>query len=87
MTLIKKIDVEKHLAGRRAARRAAALFASQPHATGFSGIEPAAATPAVQDFARDFTKEHSSRVPAASVPLAANSGGNRANPVPGSRPM
>jgi len=60
MSLIKKIDVEKHFAARRAMRQAAARPVSQPNATGFIEAEPAGAKTNAQGFIKDFSLEHSS---------------------------
>ncbi|MGA2167561.1 MAG: hypothetical protein ABSG62_05075 [Terracidiphilus sp.] len=51
MSLIKKVDVKKHLAARPL---------SQPDATGFSEIEPAGTGANASDFIEDFSPEHSS---------------------------
>ena len=60
MSLIKKIDVPKHFAARRAMRVAAAQQARLPDATLVSEIYPAAATANAAEFTKDFTLEHSS---------------------------
>lgn len=88
MTLIKKIDVEMHFARRQASRRAAALFASQPDATGFSGIEPAESIPAIRHSAEDFTREHSSSSATGdSVHRVAELQGNQARAASARRPL
>ena len=60
MTLIKKIDVEEHLAQRRGSRTDAALFLVHSNATASPGTESAKATPAVQHIARDCAQNQSS---------------------------
>jgi hypothetical protein len=59
MSLIKKIDVKKHFAARRAMRRAAARPASQPGATAIPETKAADAKTSVQGFVEDFRIEHS----------------------------
>jgi len=54
MSLIKKIDVKKHFAARRAMRRAAARPASQPGATAIPETKAADAKTSVQGFVEDF---------------------------------
>jgi hypothetical protein len=51
MTLIKKIDAERHFAERRASRKDAALFVVHSNATASSGAEPAKARPAAKNIA------------------------------------
>ena len=60
MTLIKKIDVERHFAERRASRKDAALFVVHSNATASSGAEPAKARPAAKNIARDCAQNPSS---------------------------
>jgi hypothetical protein len=64
MGLIKKIDVPRHFAARRAMRLAAGFPAILPH--GAAGAEPARTKAAAAKFVEDFSAEHSS--PAAIVP-------------------
>jgi len=73
MTLIKKIDVEKHFAERRALKRAAARFATQPNTAHYPGTEPTGVTP-------DLTREPSSSSGStASVAVTDGSHARRAN--------
>jgi hypothetical protein len=64
MGLIKKIDVPRHFAARRAMRLAAGFPAILPH--GASGVEAAGTKAAAAKFTEDFSLEHSS--PAAIIP-------------------
>jgi|HubBroStandDraft_5_1064220.scaffolds.fasta_scaffold103410_3 hypothetical protein len=64
MGLIKKIDVPRHFAARRAMRLAAGFPAILPHGTA-SG-EPGGTKAAAAKFVEDFSVEHSS--PAAIIP-------------------
>lgn len=66
MSLIKKIDVPKHFAARRAMARVAARPVIQPDAAAVSVLEPAAAKANAAMFIGDFPPGHSS----SSVPLA-----------------
>ena len=60
MSLIKKIDVPKHLAARRAARQFALRPAIQPRATVISETEPAGMKANAANFGEAFSLEHSS---------------------------
>jgi hypothetical protein len=64
MGLIKKIDVPKYFAARRAARLTAQLAAapavSQPDATGVAEIRPRGTSAKASNFVADFSLEHSS---------------------------
>lgn len=59
MILIKKIDVEKHFAAKRALRRTGALSVSRPVAPA-AAEATAGSTTKAPDFAEDFSAEHSS---------------------------
>jgi hypothetical protein len=59
MILIKKIDVKKHFADRRAIRLAEARRMSQPNANGTPEIETDGAKANAQGFVEDFSAEHS----------------------------
>jgi hypothetical protein len=61
MALIKKIDVEKHFAARRAMRLAGALHVSRTDAPVISGTKTTNAKMNAKDFAQDFSIEHSFR--------------------------
>lgn len=83
MSLIKKIDVEKHLAARRALRLGRIRPLGKPGAARVAPVVPTEKTPA---FSEDFTLEHCSQdVSAASTPITSFSGGNRLLKPPGSR--
>lgn len=58
MGLIKKIDVPRHMAARRAQRHIATRPAIQPHAAAIAEVKPA--DPSAADFREDFSAEHSS---------------------------
>jgi hypothetical protein len=60
MILIKKIDVEKHFAAKRALRRTGALSVSRPVAPAVAEANTAGLTSKAQEFAEDFSNEHSS---------------------------
>lgn len=64
MGLIKKIDVPKYFAARRAAQLAARLTAapslSHPEAIGVSEARPCRMSASASDFVADFSLEHSS---------------------------
>jgi len=60
MSLIKKIDVPKHFAARRAMRLVAARQVILPLATGVSGAEPAGTKADAEKFIEDFSPENSS---------------------------
>lgn len=78
MTLIKKIDVDKHLAARRAMR----LGTIGP----FGAAAIKSAPKSVPSSAETLSLEHSSpRVSSASIPITSNSGRNRLLRPPGSR--
>jgi hypothetical protein len=83
MTLIKKIDVEKHFAARRAKRLGTIRQLGQPGAARIVRASTAKNAPApVQDGAR----EHSSPgVSSASIPIQSGSGGHLLLRPPGSR--
>ncbi len=83
MTLIKKIDVERHFAARRAMRLGRIRPLSQP---GAARNAPAAAAKDTAAFREDFTQEHSSpEVSAAPIPITPVSGENRLLRPPESR--
>jgi hypothetical protein len=83
MTLIKKIDVEKHFAARRAMRLGRIRPLCQP---GAARNVPAVAAKNTPAFSEDFTQEHSSpEVSAVSIPITSVSGENRLLRPPGSR--
>jgi hypothetical protein len=83
MGLIKKIDVEKHFAARRAMRLGRMQSPSQP---GTARINPAAKRKSVPVSAEDATLGHSSpSVSPASIPVTSDSGQNRLLRPPGSR--
>ena len=76
MSLIKKVDVKKHLAARPL---------SQPDATGFPEIEPAGTGANGSDFIEDFSPEHSfSRMSVTAIAIGAESGSTRVPSVAGS---
>jgi len=60
MSLIKKIDVPKHFAARRAKARAAARPGTQAHAAGAAEVDSAGAKANAARFIEDFSLEHSS---------------------------
>ncbi|MGA2220032.1 MAG: hypothetical protein ABSG51_18245 [Terracidiphilus sp.] len=64
MILIKKIDVEKHFAAKRAIRRAGALSVSRPVAPTVTEARTIGPTTNAKNFAEDFSTEHSSKGPA-----------------------
>ena len=66
MSLIKKIDVPKYFAARRADRQRAALPAIQAHAAAISMTESTGTKASAAEFRKDFSLEHSS--PAAILP-------------------
>jgi len=83
MSLIKKIDVEKHFAARRAMRLGRVRPASQPHAT---GIKPPGTAAHAPRSTGDLSPGHSSRsVSSASIPITSDFGRNRLLRPPGSR--
>jgi len=74
MSLIKKIDVEKHFVAKRAMRLGRMPSLGQPGPAPVKPVAPAKKTPA---FVADFSEEHSSqRVFAASTPVTSFLGGN-----------
>ena len=83
MSLIKKIDVERHFAARRAMK----LGRMQPPSQlGAAGTKSAAKGNGVPAPAETFTSgESSARVSSASIPITSNSGRNRLLRPPGSR--
>jgi hypothetical protein len=83
MSLIKKIDVDKHFAARRAMR----LGRMQPLSQlGTAGTKSAAKSNRVPASAETSTLEHSSpSVSSASIPITSDSGRNRLLRPPGSR--
>ena len=86
MGLIKKIDVPKHFAARRAMRLASRQPVSLPDATGFSEIEPVSAAARASEFKKDFALEHtSSKLTTISAPIAADIAGNYVISAPRSR--
>ncbi len=60
MSLIKKIDVPRHFAARRAMARAAARLVIQAHATGTAEIDSDGTKANAAKFIEDFSLEHSS---------------------------
>jgi len=60
MILIKKIDVDKHFAAKRARRLAGALLVSRPDSPVISETKTAATKATAKDFVQDFSLEHSS---------------------------
>ncbi|MGA2050639.1 MAG: hypothetical protein ABSG96_23295 [Terracidiphilus sp.] len=62
MSLIKKIDVPRHFAARRAERARAGRPVIQPHATAISETELAGKKASATEFRKDFSLEHSSPV-------------------------
>jgi hypothetical protein len=77
MSLIKKIDVEKHFAAKRAARLAVARM---------STVVSSGAKANAPDLVRDVSLDHPpSRAPVTSIAVAAESAGNQAYTDPGSR--
>lgn len=83
MSLIKKIDVEKHLAARRAMRLGRVQPLSQP---GAAGIKLAANRKSVPAIVEDVTLGHSSpSISSASIPITSDSGGIRLLRPQGSR--
>lgn len=77
MSLIKKSDVTNHLSARL--RQGNHLYrpASQPDATGFSGVEPGRADPNADHSIADLVKQPSSIAPE-STPIAIASSSNDA---------
>jgi hypothetical protein len=83
MSLIKKIDVEKHFAERRAMRLGTIRTLGLP---GAARIKPAASRKKAPAFIEDFALEHSSpSVSTASIPLTSDSGRSRLLRAPGIR--
>jgi hypothetical protein len=60
MILIKKIDVEKHFAAKRAMRETGALPASRSDARNIVAAKTVAVKANAEDFVEDFSAEHSS---------------------------
>jgi hypothetical protein len=60
MSLIKKIDVEKHFAAKREIRRMGALLVSRPVAPVIAETKTAGTKTSPRDFVEDFSIEHSS---------------------------
>ena len=60
MSLIKKIDVPRHFAARRADRLRAARPVIQPHAAAISDTELTGTKASEAEFRKDFSLEHSS---------------------------
>jgi len=60
MGLIKKIDVPRHFAARRAMRLASGFPVVLPHGAGATGVELAGTKAAAAKFIEDFSAEHSS---------------------------
>lgn len=60
MSLIKKADVQKHFAARRAMKLAAARLGGKPDTAGLSEAASAATSPNAATFIEDFSLEHSS---------------------------
>ncbi len=83
MALIKKIDVEKYFADRRALRRGRIGPASQPHAAPIKPTERASNVPRAVG---NLTPEHSSASACStSIPVPFNSGQNSLLRPPGVR--
>jgi hypothetical protein len=83
MALIKKIDVEKYFAARRAVMLGRLRMVSQPSV---AGIKSAAKKPNVPASAEALPLENSSpSLSSASIPITFNSGRNRLLRPPGSR--
>lgn len=83
MTLIKKIDVEKYLAARRALRLGRVRPLGKLGAAPIAAVVSAETTPA---FSEDFTMEHCSQDPSAvSISITSFSGVNRSLKPPGNR--
>jgi hypothetical protein len=83
MSLIKKIDVEKHFAARRAMRRGTIGPLGLP---GAARIKPAAPQKKAPAFIEDFAGEHSSpSASATSIPLTSDSSRSRLLRAPGIR--
>lgn len=83
MSLIKKIDVEKHFAARRAMRLGGIRLPSVPVA---ARIHPASAQKETPAFIEDYAVEHSSRsLSVAPLPITPDAGRNRLLRAPGSR--
>jgi hypothetical protein len=59
MSLIKKIDVPRHFAARRAMALVAGRRVIQPGAAEVSALKPAAASVKAASFIRDFALQHS----------------------------
>lgn len=77
MSLIKKIDVDKHFAAKRAARSVTARM---------STVVSSAPRTSAPDPIKNAPVDHSSlRAPVTSIAIAAESGGNQASTVPGNR--
>ncbi len=75
MSLIKKADVKRHFAVRRAIRQAADQLVSRPYA---ARIEPFGTTTDGPEFIEDITPEHSSSsVSVTSIPMASDAAGSR----------
>jgi hypothetical protein len=83
MALIKKVDVERHFAARRAMRLGRIGLMSQPIA---AGAVPAAKRKRVPALGDTLTQEtFSPSVPATSIPIVAGSGRNQLLRPPGIR--
>jgi hypothetical protein len=88
MSLIKKIDVEKHFADRRAMRLGRVPLMSPPRAVLVKPVVPQKEVPA---FKKDFVLEHSSlgdsspSIITASIPIAFDAGRSRLLRPPRSR--
>jgi len=83
MSLIKKIDVEKHFAERRATRLGRMQPLGQPGAARMKLAAKAKSAPASIE---DYAMEHfSPSVSAASIPIASDSGQRRLLKPPGNR--
>ena len=83
MSLIKKIDVEKHFADRRARRLGRMQPFSQPRA---AVVKPAAKSKRVLASAEDVALGHSSpSISSDSIPIRSDYGRNRLLRSPGSR--
>ena len=83
MALIKRIDVEKYFAARRAMRLGRSGMVSQP---GLAGIKSAAKKKSIPASAEALPLEDSSAsVSSASIPIMFDSGRNRLLRPPGSR--
>ena len=66
MTLIKKIDVEKYFAAKRAMRRTGAQLVARPDASGILETKMTGTKTNARDFVEDFSAQHSTNGSASS---------------------